>query len=133
MHVLLGISRDDEIGDSDYIIKKILSLKLFSDPEGDGSRWDKNIKDAGLELLIVSQFTLYGNINKGTKPDFSKAMRSEQAEPLFNEFVAKLKKEYPKVQTGQFGCHMKIDLQLDGPVTILLETPAKKTAVTANE
>lgn len=126
LHVLLGISRDDDKSDIDYIIKKILSLKLFSDPgSDDGGKWDKNVRDADLELLVVSQFTLYGNINKGTKPDFSKAMRAEQSEPLFNEFVEKLKKEYPKVQTGKFGSYMKIDLKLDGPCTILLQSPEK--------
>lgn len=127
LHVLLGISRDDELTDADYIIKKILSLKLFSDANDTQNTWSKNVKEAGLEVLVVSQFTLYGNVKKGTKPDFSHAMKSENSKPMFEEFVVRLKKEWPKVQTGQFGSYMKIDLKLDGPVTLIVETPAKNT------
>lgn len=123
--VLLGISRDDDHTDSDFIIRKLLTLKLFSDePE---KRWQKSVKEADLELLIISQFTLCHTF-KGTKPDFHMSMAGEQSKPFFEEFIERLKKEYSsdKVQTGKFGCHMDIDLKLDGPVTLVIDSPPKK-------
>lgn len=124
--VLLGISRDDDRKDSDFIIRKLLTLKLFG--EGD-KRWQKSVKEAGLELLIISQFTLCHTF-KGTKPDFHLSMGAEQSKPFFDEFVERLKKEYAadKVQTGKFGCHMDIELKLDGPVTLVIDTPNKIAA-----
>lgn len=122
---MLGISREDDHTDSDYIIRKLLTLKLFSDdPE---RRWQKSVKEANLELLIISQFTLCHTF-KGTKPDFHMSMGADQSKPFFEEFVERLKKEYSeeKVKTGRFGCHMDIDLKLDGPVTLVIDSPAKK-------
>lgn len=123
--VLLGISRDDDHTDSDYIIRKLLTLKLFSDDPN--KRWQKSVKEAGLELLIISQFTLCHQF-KGTKPDFHLSMNADQSGPFFEEFIARLKREYQaeKVQTGKFGSHMDIDLKLDGPVTLVIDSPAKK-------
>lgn len=125
--VLLGISRDDDHTDSDYIIRKLLTLKLFSDDPN--KRWQKSVKEANLELLIISQFTLCHTF-KGTKPDFHLSMSGESSGPFFQEFVDRLKKEYlaDKVQTGKFGSHMDIDLKLDGPVTLVIDSPAKKKA-----
>lgn len=126
LSVLLGISRDDDHSDSDFIIRKLLTLKLFSDdPE---RRWQKSVKEANLELLIISQFTLCHTF-KGTKPDFHLSMGGEQSKPFFEEFVERLKKEYSpdKIQTGKFGSHMNIDLKLDGPVTLVIDSPVKKS------
>lgn len=126
MAVLLGIYRDDNNSDSDYIIRKLLSLKLFDSEEHD-KPWSRSVKEAGLELLIISQFTLCHTF-KGTKPDFHSAMHRDQSKPLFDDFVDKLKKEYAadKVQTGKFGVKMDIDLRLNGPVTLVVDTPPKK-------
>jgi D-tyrosyl-tRNA(Tyr) deacylase len=122
--VLLGISRDDDHTDSDYVIRKLLTLKLFGEGE---KRWQKSVKEAGHELLIISQFTLCHTF-KGTKPDFHQSMGADQSKPFFEEFIERLKKEYAadKVQTGQFGSHMTIDLKLDGPVTLVIDSPAKQ-------
>lgn len=124
--VLLGISRDDDHTDSDYVIRKLLSLKLFDD-EGSDRGWQKNVKEAGLELLIISQFTLCHTF-KGTKPDFHLAMGADNSKPFFEEFIERLKKEYAadKVQTGKFGSRMQIDLKLNGPATFVIDSPAKQ-------
>lgn len=121
---MLGISRDDDHTDSDYVIRKLLTLKIFND--GPEKRWQKSVKEANLELLIISQFTLCHTF-KGTKPDFHLSMGAEQSKPFFDEFLQRLKKEYAseKVQTGKFGSHMDIDLKLNGPVTLVIDTPAK--------
>lgn len=122
--VLLGISRDDDHTDSDYVIRKLLTLKLFGEND---KRWQKSAKEAGHELLIISQFTLCHTF-KGTKPDFHQSMGADQSKPFFEEFIERLKKEYAadKVQTGKFGSHMEIDLKLDGPVTLVIDSPAKQ-------
>lgn len=126
--VLLGISRDDDHKDSDFVIRKLLSLKLFGD--GSEKRWQKNVKESGFELLIISQFTLCHTF-KGTKPDFHLSMGAESSKPFFEEFIERIKKEYQadKIQTGKFGHHMDIDLKLDGPVTLVIDSPEKKKAV----
>ena len=125
--VLLGISREDDHTDSDFVIRKLLSLKLFSDDPD--KRWQKSVKEANLELLIISQFTLCHTF-KGTKPDFHMAMSGESSQPFFDEFIQRLKKAYAadKVQTGKFGARMNIDLNLDGPVTLVIDSPAKQAA-----
>lgn len=101
-----------------------MTLKVFGD--GGEKRWQKSVKEAELELLIISQFTLCHTF-KGTKPDFHLSMNADQSKPFFEEFIARLKKQYmdDKVQTGKFGCHMDIDLKLDGPVTLVIDSPAK--------
>lgn len=122
----MGISRDDDHTDSDYVIRKLLTLKLFSDDPN--KRWMQSVKEADLELLMISQFTLCHTF-KGTKPDFHLSMSGDLSKPFFEEFCERLKKEYKseKVQMGKFGSHMKIDLSLDGPVTLVIDSPAKKT------
>lgn len=129
--VLLGISRDDDHTDSDFVIRKLLTLKLFGE---DDKRWQKSVKEANLELLIISQFTLCHTF-KGTKPDFHMSMGADQSKPFFEEFIERLKKEYSadKVQTGKFGCHMNIDLNLDGPVTLVIDSPSKVKKNSTNE
>lgn len=121
---MLGISRDDDHTDSDYVIRKLLTLKVFGD--GGEKRWQRSVKEADFEILVISQFTLCHTF-KGTKPDFHLSMGADQSKPFFEEFIARLKNQYKedKVQTGKFGCHMDIDLKLDGPVTLVIDSPAK--------
>lgn len=119
--VLVGISRDDEEKDADFLARKLVRLRLF-DSE-DGKAWDKSVVDSQLEILLVSQFTLYG-VMKGNKPDFHNAMKSQDSEPFFNQFVAKVKSLYAadKVKEGQFGADMAVSLVNDGPVTLQLDS-----------
>ena len=117
--VLLGINKDDTDKQRDYLIKKLLNLRIF--PEG-SAFFDKSVVDVGGEILLVSQFTLYGDCTKGNRPSFSKAMPPEQAKVAYDDFVKAIKKEYPKVQEGVFGAHMQVELINDGPVTIDIES-----------
>lgn len=123
--ILLGIYRDDDHTDSDYVIRKLLSLKLFDD--GD-KKWSKSVKEAGLEILVISQYTLCHTF-KGTKPDFHHCMKGDQSRPFFFEFVDRLRKEYSadKIQTGKFGSYSNLDFNLDGPTTLVIDSPPKKT------
>ena len=129
---MLGISRDDDHTDSDYIIKKLLTLKLFD--ESQDKRWQKNVKEAGKELLIMSQYTLCHTF-KGTKPDFHHCMKTDECRGFFDEFMARLTKEYDasKITDGKFGFYKHIDLKLDGPVTLVIDSPPKQKKVEAKE
>lgn len=117
--VLLGVTHEDTSKDVDYMIDKILNLRIFEDENG---KMNLSLKDVGGELLVVSQFTLYGDCRKGKRPSFSNAARPEVATPLYEEFIQKSKEQNIIVQTGQFGAHMMVDLTNDGPVTILLDS-----------
>ena len=117
--VLLGVTHEDSSKDVDYIIDKVLNLRIFED---ENEKMNLSLKDVGGELLVVSQFTLYGDCRKGRRPSFSSAARPEVATKLYEEFIEKAKKEGIVTQTGQFGANMMVDLTNDGPVTILLES-----------
>lgn len=117
--VLLGVTHEDTSNDVDYMIDKILNLRIFED---ENSKMNLSLKDVGGELLVVSQFTLYGDCRKGKRPSFTNAARPEVATPLYEEFVKKAKDKNIVVQTGQFGAHMMVDLINDGPVTMLLDS-----------
>ena len=117
--VLLGVTHEDSSKDVDYIIDKVLNLRIFED---ENEKMNLSLKDVCGELLVVSQFTLYGDCRKGRRPSFSSAARPEVATKLYEEFIEKAKKEGIVTQTGQFGAHMMVDLTNDGPVTILLES-----------
>ncbi len=117
--VLAGIEKDDEKKDMDYIIKKITELRLFEDGE---QKMNLSVQDIDGELLVVSQFTLAGNVNKGRRPSFDNAMEPEKAERMFEEFVLDLSKVHPKVQTGVFGAKMDVELTNDGPVTFMIDS-----------
>ena len=110
--VLLGVTHEDTSSDVDYMIDKILNLRIFEDENG---KMNLSLKDVGGELLVVSQFTLYGDCRKGKRPSFTNAARPEVATPLYEEFVQKSKDQDIVVQTGQFGAHMMVDLINDGP------------------
>ena len=117
--VLLGVTHEDTSKDVDYIIDKVLNLRIFED---ENEKMNLSLKDVGGELLVVSQFTLYGDCRKGRRPSFSSAARPEVATKLYEEFIEKARKEGIVTKTGQFGAHMMGDLTNDGPVTILLES-----------
>ena len=117
--VLLGVTHDDTSKDVDYMVDKITNLRIFEDEEG---KMNLSLKDVGGEVLAVSQFTLYGDARRGRRPSFSDAARPEVANPLYEEFVQKVKNQGINVGTGKFGAHMMVDLTNDGPVTILLES-----------
>jgi len=117
--VLVGIKTDDTQKDSEYLIKKILNLRIFEDEK---HSMNKSVLDLNLEILLVSQFTLYGDCKKGNRPSFINAMSPEPAKDFYNNFVEKFRQQYPNVQDGVFGAHMKINLINDGPVTVILES-----------
>lgn len=117
--VLLGVTHEDTSKDVDYMIDKILNLRIFED---ENEKMNLSLKDVGGELLVVSQFTLYGDCRKGKRPSFSNAARPDVAIPLYEEFIKKAKDQDVSVGTGEFGAHMMVDLTNDGPVTILLES-----------
>ncbi len=125
--VLVGISRDDTDKDMEFIVKKILNMKLF---ENEGNHWKKSVVDCDLEVLCVSQFTLYARTDKGTKPDFHEAMGSQMSEEFYNKFLELMRKKYKteKIQNGKFGAYMKVDIQNDGPVTIIIDSRKDKVA-----
>lgn len=118
-NVLLGISKDDTIEDAIYLKDKILNLRVFEDMEG---KLNKSLLDVGGELLIVSQFTLYGDCRRGRRPSFIEALGGEEAKEMYNFFVESCKKDLGKIQTGQFGADMLVNIDNDGPVTLLIDS-----------
>lgn len=117
--VLLGIARDDTKDDADYLVPKIIALRIFDDAEG---RMNISVKDIDGGLLVVSQFTLYGDVRRGLRPSWSDAAPPEIAEPLYDYFVESSRKLLSKVETGSFRAMMQVELVNDGPVTILLDS-----------
>ncbi len=115
----MGFTAGDTQKDFDYICHKILGLRIFDD---DNSFMNLSIQDVDGELLLVPQFTLYGDARKGRRPSFSDAMKPEKASELFDAFVATCRQHYPRVTQGQFQAYMKVWLINDGPVTILLDS-----------
>jgi D-tyrosyl-tRNA(Tyr) deacylase len=112
--VLLGVTHDDDEAIADRLADKVIALRIFEDADG---KMNESL-GADREVLVVSQFTLYGDGRKGNRPSFVAAARPEQAEPLYERFRARL-----DAQGGRFGAHMDVDLVNDGPVTLLLELP----------
>lgn len=117
--VLLGVARDDTKDDADYLAPKIVALRIFDDAEG---RMNVSIKDIDGGLLVVSQFTLYGDVRRGLRPSWSDAAAPEIAEPLYDYFVESSRKLLGRVETGSFRKMMQVELVNDGPVTILLDS-----------
>ena len=122
--ILVGLKDIDTEEHIDHIVDKFLNIRLFDDDKG--NRWKESVKSLGLEILLVSQFTLY-HILKGNKPDFHEAMGGDQARIIFDKIVQKAREKYDekKIQTGAFGEHMQIEMECDGPVTINWEYPPK--------
>ncbi len=117
--VLLGIGREDGEPEARYIIDKTLNLRIFNDSEG---RFDRSALDTGADLLVVSQFTLYGNTRKGRRPSFMDAAPPEIAEPLLDRTVEMFRESGLRVETGRFQAHMLVSIHNDGPVTISLDS-----------
>jgi D-tyrosyl-tRNA(Tyr) deacylase len=121
--VFVGISREDTEAEARYIVDKVAGLRIFDDEAG---RFDHSALDVEAELLIVSQFTLYGNTRKGRRPSFTDAAPPEQAEALFSQTVDLFAATGLKVQTGRFRAHMMVSICNDGPVTIMLDSGDKE-------
>lgn len=116
--VLLGVTHTDTKENADFLVKKLCNLRVFKD---ENDKMNLSIKDIDGELLIVSQFTLYADCQKGNRPSFVNSAKPEYANELYEYFVNECRKEVKNVQTGEFGAHMKVELLNDGPVTIILE------------
>ena len=116
--VFLGLKSGDTQAQADYLTKKIANLRIFEDENG---KMNLSVKDVGGEVLLVSQFTLYGDASHGNRPSFTLAERPEKAQPLYEYAVNALRAQGVTVKTGVFGADMKIEQYNDGPVTILLE------------
>ncbi|WP_445635714.1 D-aminoacyl-tRNA deacylase [Nostoc sp. DSM 114161] len=123
LNLLVGIANTDTDAELDWMVRKCLELRLFPDEQGD-ERWQKSVQEIGGELLVVSQFTLYGDCRKGRRPSFDRSAAPASAEDLYNRFVTKLTASGLHVETGQFGAMMQVSIENDGPVTLLLEKEA---------
>lgn len=119
--VLLGISKQDEQKDLDYLYEKVVNLRIFEDEE---DKMNLSLMDVNGEMLVVSQFTLCGDTRKGRRPNFTEAADPSAAEPLYEQFIEKCRgnSSIKRVQTGRFGAHMTISLENDGPVTLLVDS-----------
>ena len=117
--LLVGVTHDDAIEDMEYLVRKIVQMRIFEDEEG---KLNRSIQDIGGEILSVSQFTLYADTKKGNRPSFSKAAPGDVAIDMFEQFNGLLRETGIPVETGQFGADMKVELLNDGPVTILLDS-----------
>jgi len=117
--VLLGVAREDAREDASYLAEKIAALRIFEDAEG---KMNLSVQEAGGALLIVSQFTLYGDARRGRRPSWSEAAPPELAAPLYQFFVEEARRHVARVETGSFRRMMEVELVNDGPVTILLDS-----------
>lgn len=117
--ILLGVGHGDDIQDLNYMVDKILGLRIFQDDE---DKMNLSVQDIGGEILVVSQFTLYGDVRKGKRPSFTNSANPDIANKLYEEFVRTIKDRGIRVEKGIFGAHMDVELINDGPVTILLDS-----------
>ncbi|KAI9232875.1 MAG: D-Tyr tRNAtyr deacylase-like domain-containing protein [Podila humilis] len=138
--VLIGLSVDDTSADLDYMVRKLLSVRVFDSNQGPSPSapvtgavpaeesparmWAKSVVDIGGEILCVSQFTLYGQVIKGSKPDFHLSMKSDTSKRMYHDFLERLKKAYTadKIKDGEFGAMMLVNIANDGPVTLELDS-----------
>ena len=125
--VLLGIEHVDSELDADYLIQKLIHLRIFGDEEG---KMNLSVSDISGDLLIVSQFTLFADTKKGNRPSFIRSARPEQARPLYDYFLSQLKKSFSgKIEKGVFGGDMQVELINDGPVTIIMDSINKQSSL----
>lgn len=117
--VLLGVGDDDRQDDASYLAEKVVGLRIFPDADG---KMNLSLLEVGGAMLVVSQFTLFGDCRKGKRPSFIKAARPEQAVPLYKAFVAEVRGRGVTVATGRFQEHMDVELVNDGPVTLLVDS-----------
>lgn len=120
--LLVGFTYNDNIDDIDYLVNKVINLRIFEDSEG---KMNKSLLDVNGEILSISQFTLYSDTRKGNRPSFKDALGYEEALKLYEIFNEKLKEKNIKVETGIFGEDMLVNINNDGPVTIILESGDK--------
>ena len=118
--LLVGVGKADDAAAVEFLANKVLNLRIFEDEQG---KMNRSILEVGGGILAVSQFTLYGDTRKGRRPGFDAAALPQQAQPLFDQFVEKLRQSGLVVETGRFGAHMEVSLINDGPVTFILEYP----------
>lgn len=117
--LLLGIAKDDGPDDVEYVVNKCVGLRIFGDDRG---KMNRSLLDEGGEVLAISQFTLFGDTRKGRRPSFDGAAPPEQAEPLYEMAVERLRYHGIRVATGRFGAYMEVSLVNDGPVTLTVES-----------
>ncbi|HLR21905.1 MAG TPA: D-aminoacyl-tRNA deacylase [Tissierellaceae bacterium] len=120
--VFLGVGQEDNPKDLEYMVNKIIGLRIFQD---DKDKMNLSLENIDGEILIVSQFTLYGDVRKGRRPSFTKSASPDIGEKLYNEFIERVKSKGIKAEKGIFGADMDVDLVNDGPVTILLDSDRK--------
>lgn len=116
--ILVGVTHTDTPAEAEWLAQKVAGLRLFEDAEG---KMNRGLADVGGSVLVISQFTLYGEASKGRRPSWIAAARPEQADPLISHFIQQLKAQGLTVATGIFGAHMVVDIQNNGPVTLLIE------------
>ena len=121
--LLIGIDEEDEKKDADWLVQKILSLRIFGDEEG---KLNRSVMDISGGILCISQFTLIADYKKGNRPSFIKAAKPEKAIPLFDYFKTEISKSGLKTESGIFGADMKVSLLNDGPVTIVMDSKTKQ-------
>ena len=117
--ILLGVGREDDEADAQYLVDKILNLRIFADAD---NRFNRSALDVGAEFLLISQFTLYADTRKGRRPAFTQAALPQEAEELYDYTVEQFRQAGLKVATGRFREYMQLRLQNDGPVTIILDS-----------
>ena len=120
--LIMSVDEDDDTNDADWLIKKIIDLRIFSDQEG---KMNLSVKDISGEILCISQFTLISDYKKGNRPSYIKAAKPEKAIPLFEYFKQEIKKSGLKIESGIFGADMKVSLLNDGPVTLVFDSKTK--------
>lgn len=121
LNLLVGIADTDTETELDWMARKCLELRLFPSPDNPDGRWEKSVQDIKGELLVISQFTLYGDCRKGRRPSFDRSAPPEAANQLYEKFVEKLRTSGLKVETGRFGAMMQVQIENEGPVTLILE------------
>jgi D-aminoacyl-tRNA deacylase len=124
LNLLVGIAETDTEIEINWIARKCLELRLFSDPQTNRGKWEKSVQEIQGELLVVSQFTLYGDCRKGRRPSFDRSAPPATAEKLYQQFVEQLRLSGLTVETGKFGAMMQVLIENDGPVTLILEKEA---------
>jgi D-tyrosyl-tRNA(Tyr) deacylase len=121
LNLLVGIAQTDTEAELDWMARKCLSLRLFPPADNDSGRWENSVEDIAGEILVISQFTLYGDCRKGRRPSFDRSAPPAAAEALYHQFVDKLRQSQLTVETGEFGAMMSVSIENDGPVTLILE------------